>query len=92
MMIHLEIKYLEKAEGYEFLSFAKSMGKNIGKNISQNLSGKYSRKRFHYAKESATDALKTASKREIQKLDQNQLQMSMMEKYLKEYILAWKKG
>ena len=42
------------------------MGTNIGKNISKNFSSKYSQKRFDHAKESATDALKTTSKRVIQ--------------------------
>ena len=43
------------------------MGKNIGKNVSKNLSGKYNQKLLDYAKKSATDALKTSSKRVIQK-------------------------
>ena len=43
------------------------MCKNIGKNISKNLSGKYSHKLLDRAKQSATDALKTTSKRVIQK-------------------------
>ena len=43
------------------------MGKNIGQNVSKNLSGKYSQKLFNCAKQSATDALKTTSKRVIQK-------------------------
>ena len=42
------------------------MAKNIGKNISKSLSDKYSQKLDH-AKQSATDALKTVSKRVIQK-------------------------
>ena len=50
-------------KSYEFLSFAK----NIGKNVSKNWSGKYSQKLLDYAKKSATDALKTSSKRAIQK-------------------------
>ena len=50
------------------MSFAaKNMGKNIGKNISKNLSGKYSQKLLTHAKKSATDVLKTTSKRVIQK-------------------------
>ena len=49
------------------MSFAKNVGKNIGKNISKNLSGKYSQKLFDYAKQFATDALKTTSKRAIHK-------------------------
>ena len=52
-------------KGYGFLSFTKNLGKSIGKDI--NLSGKYSQKLLDYAKQSATDALKTASKRVIQK-------------------------
>ena len=43
------------------------MDKNIGKNISKNLSSKYSQRLLDYAKQSATDALKTTSKRVIQK-------------------------
>ena len=42
--------------------------KYIGKNISRNLSGKYSQKLLDHAKQSATDAFKTASKRAIQKI------------------------
>ena len=52
---------------YGFLSFAKNMGKNIGKNICRNLKGKHSLKRLDHAKQSATDALKSTSKRVIQK-------------------------
>ena len=54
-------------KGYGFLSFAKNMGKNIGKNISKTLSGKYRQKLLDHAKQSATDALKTSSKRVIRK-------------------------
>ena len=43
------------------------MGKNIGKNISKNLRGKYGQNLFDHAKDSATDSLKTCSKRVIQK-------------------------
>ena len=43
------------------------MGKNIDKNISKNLSGKYSQRLLDHAKKPATDALKTTSKRVIQK-------------------------
>ena len=46
-------------KGYGFLHFAK----NIGKNISKNLSGKYSQKLLDHAKQSATNALKTTSKK-----------------------------
>ena len=44
------------------------MGKNIGKNISKNLSGKCSEKPLNHAKISAINALKTSSKRVIQKI------------------------
>ena len=54
-------------KGYGFLSFAKNMGRNIGKNISKKLSSKYSQKLLDHAKQSDTEALKTASKRAIQK-------------------------
>ena len=50
-------------KGYGFLSFAR----NIGKNISKNLSSKYSQKLIDHTKQYATDALKTVSKRVIQK-------------------------
>ena len=53
-------------KGYGFFLFAKNMCKNIAKN-SKNLSSKYSQKCLDHAKQSATDALKTASKWAIQK-------------------------
>ena len=46
-------------KGYGFLSFAKNMGKI--------LSNKYSQKHLDSAKKSTTDAIKTTSKRAIQK-------------------------
>ena len=52
-------------KGHGFFSFVKNMGGNIGKNISKKLSSKYSQKRIDHAKQSATDALKIASKRRI---------------------------
>ena len=54
-------------KGYWFLSFAKNVGKNIDKNISKNISSQYSKKLLDHAKQSATNVLKTASKRAIQK-------------------------
>ena len=48
-------------KGYGFLSFAKNMGKS--------LSNKYGQKLLDSAKKSTTDAIKTASKREIQKTE-----------------------
>ena len=47
------------AKGYGFLSFTKNMGKS--------LSNKYGQKLFDSAKKSTTDAIKTDSKRAIQK-------------------------
>ena len=43
------------------------MGKNIGKNISENLRDEYKQKLLDHDKQSATDPLKTAPKRAIQK-------------------------
>ena len=54
------------AKGYRFLFFAK--------NISKIISTKYSQKLVDSAKTSATDAIKTASKRAIQK-QQKQLEI-----------------
>ena len=45
-------------KGYGFFLFTES--------ISKTLRGKYSQKPIHHAKKSATEALKTASKRAIQ--------------------------
>ena len=47
-------------------SFSKNMYKNIAKSISKILIRKYSQKIVDHAKQSATDVLKTASKRVIQ--------------------------
>ena len=49
------------------MSFSKDMNKNIGRNRSKTLNGKKSQKLLDHAKQSSTDAHKTASKREIQK-------------------------
>ena len=49
-------------KGYGFLSFAKNMGKS--------LSNKYGQKLLNSAKKSTIDAIKTASKRGIQKTAQ----------------------
>ena len=55
MRYSIEPKNRIYVKGYGFLSFAK------------NLNNKYSQKLFDTAKKSTTDALKTASKRAIQK-------------------------
>ena len=49
------------------MSFAKNIGKNAGEGISKNLSCKYNQKLFDHANQSATDAFKNVSEREIQK-------------------------
>ena len=49
-------------KGYRFLSFTKNMGKN--------LSNKYGQKLFDNPKKSTIDAIKTASKRAIQKTEE----------------------
>ena len=52
---------------YGVFSFPKHMGRNIVKNISINLISKYSHRLVDDVKQSATDSIKTASKRAIQK-------------------------
>ena len=54
-------------QGFGFLSFARIIGKNVGIIISKSVSSKYSQKLLDHAQQSATNALKTASKRAIQK-------------------------
>ena len=63
MRYSIEPKDRIYVKGHGFLSFAKSMGKN--------LSSKYSQKLLDSANISTTDAIKTASKREIQKNSRN---------------------
>ena len=60
-MIHYSVQLRDQifVKGYRFLSFAKKMGK---------YSRKYSQKLLDHAKQSATVAVKTVSKRAIQKL------------------------
>ena len=52
---------------YGFLSLAKNIFRNIGKYVSKNLSSRYSQKLLDHSKKFVADALKTASKRAIQK-------------------------
>ena len=49
------------------------MGKNIGKNKSKILSDKCSKKLLGHAKQSATDAFKTSSKKVIQTQQKQQV-------------------
>ena len=53
-------------KGYGFLSFAKNIGMHATK-VAKNMSDKYSKKLLDGAKKSTADAIKTASKRVIQK-------------------------
>ena len=62
-------RYLVQPRDWIFvkdLSFAKNRSKNIAKKISKILDGKYNQKLFDHVKQSATDAVKTFSKRVIQ--------------------------
>ena len=51
----------------DFCHLLKICVKIFGKKVSENLSGKYSQKLLDHAKQSATDALKTTSKKLIEK-------------------------
>ena len=62
MRYSIEPKNRMYAKGYGFLSLAKNIGKIV--------SGKYSRKLLDTAKKSTADAIKTASKRAVQKTAQ----------------------
>ena len=53
-------------KGYGFLSFARNIGTYAAK-VAKNMSDKYRQKLVDTAKKSTTDAIKTASKRAIQK-------------------------
>ena len=53
-------------KGYGFLSFARNLGTHATK-VAKNLNNKYGQKFADSAKKSATDALKIAGKRVIQK-------------------------
>ena len=51
-------------KSYGFLSFAKNIGMHATK-VAKNMNNKYSQKLLDSAKKSATDAIKTTSKRAI---------------------------
>ena len=59
MRFSIEPRIRIYVKGYGFLSFAKNIGKNI--------SNKYGQKPFDSTKKSTADAIKTSSKRAIQK-------------------------
>ena len=66
--MHYSIEPRERryVKGYGFLSFARIIGTHAAK-AAKNMSNKYSQKPVDTAEKSATDAIKTASKRAIQK-------------------------
>ena len=60
MRYTIELRYRIHVKGYGFMSFVKNIGKHV--------SNKYSQKVIDRDKKSATDAIKTASHRAIQKI------------------------
>ena len=66
MRYSIEPRERRHVKGYGFLSCAKNIGMHTAK-VAKNMSNKYSQKLVDTAKKSATDAIKTASKRAIQK-------------------------
>ena len=53
------------------MSFTKDLSKTAGNSVSKDSSGKFSQKHFDHAKKTATDAIKTTSKRLVQNLKLN---------------------
>ena len=66
MRYSIEPRERRYVKGYGFLSFARNIGTHAAK-VAKNMSNKYSKKLIDTTKKSATDAIKTASKRAIQK-------------------------
>ena len=66
MRYSIEPRERRYVKGYGFLSFARNIGIYAAK-VAKNMSNNYSQKLVDTAKKSATDAIKTASKRAIQK-------------------------
>ena len=66
MCYSMESRERRYVKGFGFLSFAKNMGTHATR-VAKNLRNKYGQKLVDSAEKSATDALKTASKRAIQK-------------------------
>ena len=66
MRYSMEPRERRHVKGYGFLSFAGNFGTHANK-VDKNMSNKYSQKLVDTAKESATNAIKTTSKRAIQK-------------------------
>ena len=66
MRYSIEPRERKHRKGYGFLSFARNIGTHPTK-VAKSMSNKYGQKLVDAAKNSATDAIKTASKRAIQK-------------------------
>ena len=66
MRYSIQPRERKHAKGYGFLTFARNIGTHATK-VAKNMSNKYGQKLANTAKISATDAIKTASKRAIQK-------------------------
>ena len=66
MRYSIEPRERKYAKGYGFLSFTKNLGTHAAK-VAKNLNNKYSQKLADSAKKTATDALKIAGKRAVQK-------------------------
>ena len=62
----MNLEKKDMLKGYGFLSFAKNIGTYAAK-VAKNMSNKYSQKLVDTAKKSATDAIKTASKKQFKK-------------------------
>ena len=65
MRYSIQPKEKRYVKGYGFLSFARNIGTHATK-VAKNKSNKYSQKLADTAKKSATDVIKTASRRSIQ--------------------------
>ena len=66
MRYSIEPRERRHEKGYGFLSFARNIGTHATK-FAKNMSNKYGQKLSDTAKKFATDSIKTASKRAIQK-------------------------
>ena len=66
MPYSIEPRERRHVKGYGFLSFARNIGTHAAE-VAKNMSNKDSQKLVDSAKKYATDAIKTASKRAIQK-------------------------
>ena len=66
MRYSIEPRERRYVKGYGFLSFARNLG-TLATKVAKNLNDKYGQKLADSAKKSATDALKIAGKKAIQK-------------------------